>query len=101
MWDTIVVTCNCEFISASGISITKMGRKRSYDNGKPLALDLKKLVVDKVEFYGCSIHTGKVPHGTFAKVSRDLSLHKTTVSKTWNKFLLNGTHEIVRSKLGK
>ena len=73
-----------------------MGRKRSYDNGKPLPLALKKLVIDKVEFY-----TGKVPHGTFAKISRDLSLHKTTVSKTWNKFLLNGTHEIVCSKPGK
>ena len=69
-----------------------MGRKRSYDNGKPLPLALKKLVIDKVEFYGGSIHTGKVPRGTFAKISRDLSLHKTTVSKTWNKFLLNGTH---------
>ena len=78
-----------------------MGRKRSYDNGKPLPLALKKLVIDKVEFYGGSIHTGKVPRGTFAKISRDLSLHKTTVSKTWNKFLLNGTHEIVHSKPGK
>ena len=78
-----------------------MGKKRSYDNGKPLALELKKLVVDKVQFYGGSIHTGKVPHGTFAKMSRDLCLHKTTVSKTWNKFLLNGTHEIVRSRPGK
>ena len=78
-----------------------MGKKRSYDNGKPLALELKKLVVDKVQFYGGSIHNGKVPRGTFAKVSRDLCLHKTTVSKTWNKFLLNGTHEIVRSKPGK
>ena len=78
-----------------------MGKKRSYDNGKPLALELKKLVVDKVQFYGGSIHTGNVPRGTFAKVSRDLCLHKTTVSKTWNKFLLNGTHEIVRSRPGK
>ena len=59
-----------------------MGRKRSYDNGKPLPLVLEKLVIDKVEFYGGSIHTGKVPCGTFAKISRDLSLHKTTVSKT-------------------
>ena len=74
---------------------------RSYDNGKPLALELKKLVVDKVQFYGGSIHTGNIPRGTFAKVSRDLCLHKTTMSKTWNKFLLNGTHEIVRSRPGK
>ena len=54
-----------------------------------------------VQFYGGSIHTGNVPHGTFAKVSRDLCLHKTTVGKTWNKFLLNGTHEILRSRPGK
>ena len=62
-----------------------MGRKRTYDNGKPLSLELKKIVVDKVQFYGGSKHNGKVPHG----------MHKITVSKTWNKFLLNGTHEIV------
>ena len=49
-----------------------MGKKRSYDNGKPLALELKKLVVDKVQFYGGSIRNGKVPRGTFAEVSRDL-----------------------------
>ena len=94
---------NCDllhFISAIIVSILLqiMGRKRNYDNGKPLSLELKKLVVDKIEVYGISIDTGKVPHGTFAKVAKDLCLHKTTVSKTWNKFLLNGTHEIVRSK---
>ena len=59
-----------------------MGKKRRYDNGKPLALELKKLVFDKVQFYGGSIEDGKAPRGTFAKVSRDLCLHKTTMSKT-------------------
>ena len=76
------------------------GKKRNYDNGKPLVVELKKLVVDKVELYGGSIRTGHVPHGTFAKVSRDLSLLKTTVSKTWTRFVQNGTHEIIRSRSG-
>ena len=65
-----------------------------------MSLELKKLVVDKIEVYGSSIDTGKVPFGTFAKIAKDLYLHKTTVRKTWNKFLLNGTHEIVQSKPG-
>ena len=78
-----------------------MGKnKRNYDSGKPLAVELKKLVVDKVEHYGGSIQSGHVPHGTFAKVSRDLSLHKSTVSKTWTRFVQNGTHDIIWSRAG-
>ena len=65
-----------------------------------MAVELKKLVVDKVEHYGGSIQSGHVPHGTFAKVSRDLSLHKSTVSKTWTRFVQNGTHYIIWSRAG-
>ena len=75
-------------------------RKRTYVNGKPLSLELRSLVIDKIKKNGGNEETATVPYGTFATVASDLNLHKTTVSKTWRNYLLNGTLETVRPTAG-
>ena len=75
-------------------------RKRTYVNGKSLSLELRSLVIDKIKKNGGNEETATVPYGTFAIVASDLNLHKTTVSKTWRNYLLNGTLETVRPRAG-
>ena len=75
-------------------------RKRTYVNGKALSLELRSLVIDKIKKNGGNEETATVPYGTFAIVASDLNLHKTTVSKTWRNYLLNGTLETVRPTAG-
>ena len=47
-------------------------RKRTYVNGKPLSLELRSLVIDKIKKNGGDEETAKVPYGTFAIVASDL-----------------------------
>ena len=75
-------------------------RKRTYVNGKPLSLELRSLIIDKIRNNGGDEETAKVPYGTFAIVASELNLHKTTVSKTWRNYLLNGTLETLRPMAG-
>ena len=44
-------------------------RKRTYVNGKPLSLELRSLIIDKIRNNGRDEETAKVPYGTFAIVA--------------------------------
>ena len=67
-------------------------QNRTYKNGVRISNELSSLIIDSITELGGVVHSGFVPRGVFAKVSRNLKLSKTTVSKNWYLFVNFGNN---------
>ena len=88
--DISVQSNQSSIIARTGIakSIIEMEATNSYgrvfENGKALSNDLRHLVIKNLERSGANCQLGNVPWGVFTKVSTELCISVTTVSKVWN-----------------
>ena len=94
--DISVQSNESSIIARAGIakSIIEMEATNSYgrvfENGKALSNDFRHLVIKNLERSGANCQLGNVPWGVFTKVSTELCISVTTVSKVWKEFVLSG-----------